>query len=79
MGDEQHGAREIADEVVLEPPDRVSVEMVRRLVEDRELGLRDEDPRERDPPRLSTAHRADGTLDVENAQVPQDLVDLVIA
>ena len=67
--DEQHRARELVDEVLLEPRDGVGVEMVGRLVEDREVGLGDEDARERDAALLAAAHRADRTLDVVHAEV----------
>ena len=53
--------------------------MVRRLVEDGEIGLRDEDAGEGDAASLSAAHRSDRPLDVDHAQVQEDLVDLVVA
>jgi len=76
--DEEDGAG-VVDQLLLKPEDRVGVEVVGRLVEDRHVGLRHEDARERDAALLTAAHRADGPLDVTDTQVVEHLVDLVIA
>ena len=55
MGDEEEGARELLGEVVLEPLDGLDVEVVGRLVEDGQVGLLREDPRERDAAALAAA------------------------
>ena len=49
MGDEHHRAG-IGGEKVLEPRNRVDVEMVGRLVEQQQLGLADQRPRQQDAP-----------------------------
>src|SRR5690606_12653366 len=55
VGDEQERAGLLAREVGLEPLDGVDVEVVGGLVEDRELGARDQEPREIDAPPLAAA------------------------
>src|ERR1019366_3072515 len=48
MGDDAQAAG-VSGEVVLEPEQRLQIEVVRRLVEQEERGLRDEQPREVGP------------------------------
>ena len=56
--DEDDRARVVGQEV-LEPRDRVDVEMVRRLVEEQEVRLRHERPREQHPPAPPARQRVD--------------------
>jgi hypothetical protein len=52
VGDE-HERRARLQEPVLEPVRDERIEVVRRLVEEQELGVRQEEPRERHPPPLA--------------------------
>ena len=51
MGDEDDVAR-IVDQMLFEPLDAFGVEMVGRLVEQQDIGLFEQQPRQRDPPFL---------------------------
>ena len=55
MRHEDDRARELAREVLFEPLRRVGVEVVGRLVEDRNVRSRDEQARERDATTLAAA------------------------
>lgn len=48
MGHDEQGRLPLPGEVVVQPQHRVEVEVVRRLVEEEELGLDEQGPRERD-------------------------------
>ena len=58
MGDDEHRAAP-RGEVAREPVDRFDVEMVRRLVEQQQLGAVEQEPRDRDPPPLAAGERGD--------------------
>jgi hypothetical protein len=79
VGDEDERAGVRAGEVPLEPLGRGDVEVVRRLVEDRDVGARDEELRERDTPALPAAPRAAGAIDVLHAELVEEAERLVPA
>ena len=56
VGDGDDGAL-VLREVLLEPRDRLGVEVVRRLVEEQQVGRREQQPAQRDPPPLAAAKR----------------------
>ena len=58
MGDGHHGALVVLEEP-LEPGDRLGVEMVRRLVEQEQVGRGEEQPAERDAAALAAGERRD--------------------
>ncbi len=61
MGDDGHGAA-AAHQVLRQPVDGLHIQMVGRLVEQQELGLRDQRLGQRHPSTLATRHRADHRL-----------------
>ncbi len=63
MRDENHGRVERLQHA-LEPLERLDVEVVRGLVEQKEVGLRRERPRERGPRQLSARERRNGAIEV---------------
>ena len=78
MGDEQERARVLVAQVALEPLDRLDVEVVRRLVEDRERGPRHEDARERGAAPLAAGERARWAASGRSTpDVAEDGLDLV--
>ena len=56
MGDRHHGALVVLEEA-LQPGDRLGVEVVRRLVEEQQVGGGEEQPAERDPAALTAGER----------------------
>ena len=58
MRDRDHGAPVLGQEA-LEPRDRLGVEVVRRLVEQQQIGGGEEEPAERDAPPLAARERSD--------------------
>ena len=77
MGDQQRGAAEAFAEMLLEPLDRLDVDVVGRLVEDREIGLGDEHTRQGDPSPLPARQRFDAPFGVLDAEVVDDRLGLV--
>jgi hypothetical protein len=75
---EEHGAAH-RREVLLEPFDRVDVEVVGGFVQDGQIRLGDEDTREGDAPPLPAAHRPDGALGLFHAELVQDLEGQVVS
>ena len=71
--DEHHGARIVGEEV-LQPGDCVDVEMVRRLVEQQDVRLRHQRPREQDPPAPAAGQRVDDGVG-RQAQPGEDQFD----
>jgi hypothetical protein len=58
VGDGHDGAL-VVGQVALEPCDRLGVEVVGRLVEQQQVGLGEQQPRERDPATLAAGQRVD--------------------
>jgi hypothetical protein len=77
--DHQDRAGEALDEKGFEPRDDVRVQVVRRLVEDREVRPGDQDPREGDASPLAAAHRTNRLVGLADTELLQHLVDFVIA
>ncbi len=69
MRNQQQRAREAIAQGVFEPLDGRDVEMVRRLVEDREIRRADQQARERDPALLASGQGVDGPVGVVEAEV----------
>ena len=73
MGHRDDGAVVLL-QVPLEPRDRLGVEVVRRLVEQQQVGLRQQQPAQRDPAALATGQRRDVGVGRRQAQrVHRDL------
>src|SRR5690606_29487594 len=80
--DEEERPRELLYQVGLEPLDRLCVQVVRRLVEDRQIGPRHEQPRQGDTTTLAAAesiHQAIGLVDVQPGQHPPRLAAAIPA
>jgi len=77
MRDQQQRAAEALTQMLLEPFDRGDVEMIRRLVEDREVGLADEQARQCDPSAFAAGQCFDLALGVSNAEVVDDRLGFV--
>ena len=58
VGDRDDGAAVLVEEP-LQPLDRLGIEVVRRLVEQEQVGVLEQQPRERDAPLLAAGDRAD--------------------
>ena len=70
---------EVVGQVLLEPLGGVGVEVVGRLVEDGDVGARDEELRERDAPPLAAAALAARAVDVAHAELVEEAERLVPA
>ena len=79
MGDEEERAGELLVEVALEPLDGGDVEMVGRLVEDRQVGLLREDPGQGDAAALAAAELVDDRVGVGHAEAIEQRLGLVDA
>ena len=67
--DQQQCAREAMAQVVFEPLDGCDVEVVRRFVEDREIGRADQQARERHPAPFASGQGLDGPVGVVEAEM----------
>ena len=76
MRDGDDGALVLGEEA-LEPEHRLRVEMVRRLVEQQEVGSAQQQPAERDPPPLAARERRDVPVAVRQAQRVHRVVELL--
>ena len=63
MADQHHGPGELREKG-LQPLLAVEVEVVRRLVEQEQIGGREENPRQRGPGTLPTAHRGERLVEL---------------
>ena len=77
MGHEHDRAGEVVRQELLEPRGGVGVEMVGGLVEDGDVGTRDEELRERDAPSLAAAARTARPIDVAHAEPVEEAERLV--
>ena len=75
MGDRHHGALVVLEEA-LEPGDRLGVEVVRRLVEEQQVGRGEEQPAERDPAALAAGERRHVAVALGQAQRVHGPVEL---
>ncbi len=80
MAHDDHGAGELLGEEGLEPLPSLDVEVVRRLVEQQQIRLLEQQPREAEPRLLPARERADllRELRVGEAEAVQRRVDLVV-
>ena len=77
MGDRDHGAL-VGLEVPLEPGDRLGVEMVRRLVEEQQVGRREQEPAERDAASLAAGERRHVAVALRQAQRVHRAIELLL-
>ena len=77
MGDGDDGAGVLAEEA-LEPGDRLGVEMVRRLVEQQQVGRREQQTAERDAAALAARERPDVGVAGRQAQGVHRLVEVAV-
>ena len=77
MGDGDHGAL-VRLEVALEPRDRLCVEVVRRLVEQQQVGRGEQEAAERDAPSLTTGERRHVAVAVGQAQRVHRPVEVLV-
>ncbi len=79
VGDQQERPAVAARQVLLEPLDGLHVEVVRRLVEDRQVRRRDQQPREVDPSPLAAAEPVHLRVRVLQAEVGEHRRRLALA
>ena len=79
VADQQHGAGITIAQVLLEPLDRREVEVVRRLVEDRQVGLGHQELRERDATRLTPGKGARLSIGILDSEMEQRRLRFVLA
>ena len=77
MGDDEKRAAETFAEMIFEPFDRGDVQMIRRFVQDREIGFADEQARQRNAPSLSPREHLDWALWVLDAEVVNNRLGFV--
>ena len=75
VGDRHHGALVVLEEA-LQPGDRLGVEVVRRLVEEQQVGGGEEQPAERDPAALAAGERGHVAVALGQAQRVHGAVEL---
>ena len=75
MRDQKERAAVLLAQVGFQPFDRVGVEVIGWLIENRQSGFLDQEPRERYAPPLPAAHLIDAAVDLAKAELLEEHVD----